>query len=63
MKAMVEQKGCIQCGLCASLCPEVFTLEPGLPAQAITDDVPEECKIAVQNAADGCPVSVIHITE
>ena len=24
MKAMVYQKSCIQCGLCASVCPEVF---------------------------------------
>ena len=34
MKAMVYQKSCIQCGLCASVCPEVFSMRPGLPAQA-----------------------------
>ena len=34
MKVMVYQKSCIQCGLCASVCPEVFTLLPGQPAQA-----------------------------
>ena len=26
MQAMVLEKACIQCGLCAGLCPEVFAL-------------------------------------
>jgi ferredoxin len=63
MKAMVEQKGCIQCGLCASLCPAVFSISDGESAQAITGEVPDDDKIGVQEAADSCPVSVIHVTE
>jgi len=61
MKAYVNQKACIQCGLCASLCPAVFSLEPGSPAQAITADVPQEAQIAVQSAADSCPTEAISV--
>ena len=32
MKAMVYAKSCIQCGLCVSVCPEVFSLLPGQTA-------------------------------
>ena len=61
MKAFVNQKACIQCGLCPTLCPAVFSIEPGLPAQAITDEVPENSKIAAKAAAESCPVLAITI--
>ena len=35
MEAMVLQKACIQCGLCAGLCPEVFALDDGEPARVL----------------------------
>lgn len=40
MKAIVNE-GCIGCGLCASTCPAVFTLEDGV-AVAMAGDIPEE---------------------
>ena len=54
MQAMVHAKTCIQCGLCPAVCPDVFTLEPGEPARAISGPVPEECRLAAQEAADSC---------
>ena len=56
MKAIVNE-GCIGCGLCASTCPAVFTLEDGV-AVAMAGDIPEE---ELPAARDGCPVSVIDI--
>ena len=47
MKAIVNE-GCIGCGLCASTCPAVFTLEDGVA-------------VAMAGDRDGCPVSVIDI--
>ena len=38
MQAMVHAKTCIQCGLCPAVCPDVFTLEPGEPARAISGE-------------------------
>ena len=62
MQAMVLEKACIQCGLCASLCPEVFTLDAGEPARVTADPIPDEQKIGVQEAADSCPVAAIQVT-
>ena len=59
MQAMVHAKTCIQCGLCPAVCPDVFTLDPGEPARAISGPVPEECRLAAQEAADSCPVGAI----
>ena len=61
MHALVEAKTCIQCGLCPTICPEVFSLTPGEPAQAIPDAVPDECRLAAQEAADSCPDAAIDI--
>ena len=57
MKAIVNE-GCIGCGLCASTCPAVFTLEDGV-AVAMAGDIPEEELPAAAEARDGCPVSVL----
>ena len=40
---------------------DVFTLEPGEPARAISGPVPEECRLAAQEAADSCPVGAIEV--
>ena len=60
MHAMVHRETCIRCGLCPSLCPEVFDLPEGESAQVIADPVPEDCLVQAQSAADSCPVGAIH---
>lgn len=62
MRAMVDQSGCIGCGLCEATAPEVFQLSGGV-AGVICDEVPSECEDAAQDARDGCPVSVISLEE
>lgn len=57
MQAMVLEKACIQCGLCAGLCPEVFALNSGEPARVTVDPIPD-----AQEAADSCPVAAIQVT-
>ena len=59
MKIEIDRDGCISCGLCAEICPEVFRIaEDGLstviPGASGSDD-------KVGEAADACPVSVIHL--
>lgn len=49
---------CIGCGLCASTCPEVFSLE-GDVAVAIEGDVPESALDSAAEALEGCPVGAI----
>jgi len=61
MKAMVNEKACIRCGLCAATCPAVFSLEEGESARAIEGDIPTEQQVDTRAAADGCPTSAIEI--
>jgi len=63
MKAWVDKDGCIACELCTNICPEVFRMGDDDLAEAYVDTVPEEAEDAAREAADSCPVSVIHIEE
>lgn len=60
MKAVVED-GCIACGMCVSICPEVFCM--GDEIAQVHADVTEENEKEAKEAGDGCPVSVIDIEE
>ena len=42
MRVEVDQDLCISCGLCISICEEVFSWNDDEKAQAIPDYVPEE---------------------
>lgn len=51
--------GCISCGVCANECPETFEMrDTAIVIKPDTDEL--ECS---KNAADNCPVNVIHITD
>lgn len=63
MKAWVDKDGCISCGLCPTICPEVFRMGDNDLAEAYVDTVPSDSEDAAREAADSCPVSVIHIEE
>ncbi|WP_310604345.1 ferredoxin [Anaerosporobacter sp.] len=63
MKATVDQDGCISCGVCVSVCPEVFSLNENDISEAIEGDIPSDSTEAAQEARDSCPVDVISITE
>jgi ferredoxin len=52
--------GCIACGVCESLCPEVFTVIEDSVAN--NENVPGH-EQACRDAAQACPVSVILIEE
>lgn len=58
MKYVVND-GCIGCGLCVGICPEVFSMTDEGVAKAIEEEVPVESKSAAAEAKDGCPVGVI----
>lgn len=59
MKAFIEREDCISCGLCVSICPEVFRMADDDLAEVYVDEVPDGCEDAVQEACDSCPVSII----
>ena len=58
MKVEIDRSGCIGCGLCAGICPEVFRIEDdGVAAVYAQPDKETEPK--AEEAAESCPVSVI----
>jgi ferredoxin len=59
MRASIKDM-CTACGLCCDTCPEVFEMGDDM-ATVIVDEVPEQYKEAVQQAADECPVEAIVI--
>lgn len=63
MKAVVDQDTCISCGLCVSICPEVFSFNEDEKSVAINGDIPEENQDAAKESRDACPVDAIDIKE
>lgn len=60
MKATVDKNGCIACGICVNLCPEVFRWDDNGLAEVYSGITPATESTAAQSR-DGCPVSVISI--
>jgi len=63
MKVTIDRDGCISCGLCTNICPEVFYMADDGIAAVSKDIVPDDLKESVAEAAESCPVSVIHTTD
>ena len=60
MKAVVNHD-CISCGLCESICPEVFSM--GDDGFAHGSEFDASLLENAQEARDGCPVSAISLAE
>lgn len=61
MKASVDPDLCIGCGLCPSICEQVFSMNDDDKAEAIKQDIPEDAIDDAKEARDSCPVSAIDI--
>ncbi len=61
MKATIDKENCISCGLCESICPEVFRMADDGFAEVYVDPVPDSAVEAAKEAAESCPVSVITV--
>lgn len=59
MKAIVDRDTCIGCGLCPSICSEVFSMDDDGKAVAIDDVVPSEHEDETKDAEASCPVNAI----
>lgn len=60
MQVNIDRDGCISCGLCEGTCPEVFRIADDGLAEVYHQPDTEDQEAAAQDAAGGCPVSVIH---
>ena len=57
---VVDQETCISCGLCISLCPEVFRFED---AKSVAYNPGGAAENSIQDCIDGCPVGAIRWQE
>jgi len=56
----VDKEKCIGCGLCTSICPEVFVMGNDGKAEVKNQGASKE-EEKVKNAADSCPVDAISL--
>ncbi len=61
MKATVDQDLCIGCGVCESVCPEVFQMNDEGLAEAIEGEINLADMENAKQAQIGCPVEAIII--
>lgn len=62
MKAVVDKDTCISCGLCPSICPEVFQMEDDDKAGAIDAEIPDNVLDAAKDAESSCPTNAITVS-
>ena len=61
IKRVWVEEDCISCGVCESLCPEVFLIED---ISTVIEGVDySEYEDAIRESADSCPVEVIKFEE
>jgi ferredoxin len=62
MKAVVDKKTCIGCGLCADECSAVFKMGEDV-AVVIVNEVPADAVEDCKEAAQSCPVEAIKLQD
>lgn len=63
MKVKVNKDTCIGCGACAAICDTVFELDDEGLSVAKKEEVKDDEKQAVRDAADSCPTGAIEVEE
>jgi ferredoxin len=61
MKAVIDKEACIGCGLCPSMCPEVYEMGDDGKAFVKVDTVPKDVEASAREAAEACPTEAIKI--
>lgn len=63
MKVKVNRDSCIGCGACAAICDDVFEIDDEGLSTVKKEEVDDDKKQEVQDAADSCPTGAIEVEE
>lgn len=63
MRVFVDREKCMGCGVCESVCPEVFQMGEDNIAKVLQDLVPESSEDTAREAAQSCPEEAIVVEE
>ncbi len=63
MKVKIDEELCMGCGVCPSICPEVFEMADDGKAKVIADPVPPGSEDSCREAVEGCPELAIKIVD
>ena len=63
MKKVTVNGNCIGCGYCASTCEKYFSINEEGYSYALKEEIDENDIDQVEDAASGCPVDAIKITD
>jgi len=61
MKGHVDKDTCIGCGLCPSVCPEIFEMDDDGKAIAKDIVIPDDIVDSAKEAEEQCPVDAIKV--
>lgn len=61
MNAFVDRDACIGCGICESVCPEVFQMDNEGKAKVIVGEISAQAQACTNEAAGSCPVAAISV--
>ncbi len=63
IKPIIVEDLCIGCGICETICPEVFELRDDGLAYVIDESPSDDLKEAVEEAVEACPSEAIELEE
>lgn len=66
MAKKVSIRGCIGCGICTTICPELFELNEhriAINTYGEECEIPEDLESNIIEALESCPVNAIAINE
>ena len=61
MKGFVDKNICIGCGVCPTVCPEIFEMDDDGLAKASESEITDALVDSAKDAEEQCPVNAITV--